>query len=127
MTCRIICPSLSFFHLQNLSNPMVAQFLAGGTAGTIQWLPPIYCFDVIKSRMQTAPQGTYTSISDCAKQMYKENGIKVFFRYVTSNQIVQRCCVYMCRANHFICIRSHTVLIPTDRLVHFLPADCLQR
>ena len=60
---------------------MLAQFLAGGTAGTIQWLPPIYCFDVIKSRMQTAPQGTYTSISDCAKKMYKEEGARVFVRY----------------------------------------------
>jgi solute carrier family 25 carnitine/acylcarnitine transporter 20/29 len=66
--------------VQNLSNPMLAQFLAGGTAGTIQWLPPIYCFDVIKSRMQTAPQGTYKNIQECAKAMYAEGGAKVFFR-----------------------------------------------
>ena len=88
----ILCLFIIIIFLpQNLSNPMVAQFLAGGTAGTIQWLPPIYCFDVIKSRMQTAPQGTYTSISDCAKQMYKENGMKVFFRYVTSNLEYNSC------------------------------------
>ena len=59
---------------------MVAQFLAGGTAGTIQWLPPMYCLDVIKSRMQTAPRGTYSGIKDCATQMYAEGGYKVFFR-----------------------------------------------
>lgn len=61
---------------------MLAQFLAGGTAGTIQWLPPIYCFDVIKSRMQTAPQGTYTSIKDCAKKMYVNEGPQAFVRWV---------------------------------------------
>lgn len=59
---------------------MVAQFLAGGTAGTIQWLPPIYCFDVIKSRMQTAPQGTYKSIKDCAQKMYVNEGPRAFVR-----------------------------------------------
>ena len=62
---------------------MLAQFLAGGTAGTIQWLPPIYCFDVIKSRMQTAPQGTYKNIKECALKMYKEEGAQVFFRYIS--------------------------------------------
>lgn len=66
--------------LQHLSNPLVAQFLAGGTAGTIQWLPPIYCFDVIKSRMQTAPQGKYKNIKDCAKQMYINEGPQAFVR-----------------------------------------------
>ena len=70
----------SFLTAQHLSSPMLAQFLAGGTAGTIQWLPPIYCFDVIKSRMQTAPQGTYKSVGDCARQLYKQNGMGVFFR-----------------------------------------------
>jgi solute carrier family 25 carnitine/acylcarnitine transporter 20/29 len=59
---------------------MLANFLAGGTAGTLQWFPPIYCFDVIKSRMQTAPQGTYSGIRDCARRMYAEGGVKVFFR-----------------------------------------------
>jgi solute carrier family 25 carnitine/acylcarnitine transporter 20/29 len=59
---------------------MTAQFLAGGTAGTVQWLPPIYCFDVIKSRMQTAPQGFYKNLGDCATKLYREHGMAVFFR-----------------------------------------------
>eukprot|EP00953_Heterococcus_sp_UTEX-ZZ885_P042124 21437-Heterococcus_DN1.PRE.1 len=37
---------------------------AGGLAGTLQWLPPIYCLDVIKTKMQTARPGVYASISD---------------------------------------------------------------
>ena len=61
-------------------NTTAAQFFAGGTAGVIQWLPPFYCFDVIKSRMQTAPEGRYASISDCAKSIYLEGGFKAFFR-----------------------------------------------
>jgi solute carrier family 25 carnitine/acylcarnitine transporter 20/29 len=61
-------------------DPLKAQFLAGGTAGTIQWLPPIYCIDVIKSRMQTAPQGYYKGLADCATKMYAESGMSVFFR-----------------------------------------------
>ena len=27
----------------------------GAFAGVVQWLPPVYCIDVIKSRIQAAP------------------------------------------------------------------------
>lgn len=63
-----------------IDNAQVAQFLAGGTAGVVQWLPPIYCVDVIKSRMQTAPKGQYTSLADCAVKLYSAHGMRVFFR-----------------------------------------------
>ncbi|RYH13072.1 MC/SLC25 family protein [archaeon] len=63
-------------------NPKTVNFLAGGTAGVVQWLPPIYCFDVIKSRMQTAPKGAYSGLMDCARQLYQAHGSSVFFRYV---------------------------------------------
>lgn len=93
---------------QYFSNPVVANFLAGGTAGddhsvsllfmtihislphhacfhlfhlgVIQWLPPIYCFDVIKSRMQCAPRGHYSGVLDCASKLLREEGWRVFFR-----------------------------------------------
>jgi solute carrier family 25 carnitine/acylcarnitine transporter 20/29 len=61
-------------------NPFVTQLLAGGVAGTVQWLPPFYCADVIKSRMQTAPIGYYNVIWDCTKRLYAEHGMHVFFR-----------------------------------------------
>ena len=48
--------------------------------GVIQWLPPIYCFDVIKSRMQTAPRGHYSGMLDCASRLLREEGWRVFFR-----------------------------------------------
>ena len=60
---------------------MAAQFFAGGTAGVIQWLPPIYCLDVIKSRMQTAPQGHYSGVWDCVLRLKSEHGARVFVRY----------------------------------------------
>jgi hypothetical protein len=37
--------------------------MAGGTTGVVQWLPPILCFDAVKSHMQTAQPGTYSVIS----------------------------------------------------------------
>ena len=95
---------------QHLSNPMLAQFLAGGTAGTIQWLPPIYCFDVLKTRMQTAPQGYYKNLSDCARRLYAEHGLKVFFRserrtyslLCNALQCVQFVVTYICMFNNFV-------------------------
>lgn len=68
--------------IDNGMNTTMAQFLAGGTAGCVQWLPPIYCFDVIKSRMQTAPQGYYTGMWDCVRKLVKEEGYGVFCRYL---------------------------------------------
>lgn len=58
------------------------NFLAGGTAGVVQWLPPIFWFDVLKSRMQTAPKGHYSGLWDCTKKLYAEHGFAVFNRYV---------------------------------------------
>ena len=65
---------------QYLSDPMWAQFLAGGTAGVVQWLPPIFWFDVLKSKMQTAPQGHYSGVLDCIRRTYLEEGARGFFR-----------------------------------------------
>ena len=62
-----------------LSNT-ISELLAGGTAGIVQWLPPFYSFDVIKSHMQTCKSGQYRSIMDCAQSLYKRDGIKVFYR-----------------------------------------------
>ena len=68
---------------QGYFSPLIVQALAGGTAGVVQWLPPFYFFDVIKSRMQTSPVGQYKSIFHCANTLYKEEGLSVFFRYST--------------------------------------------
>lgn len=43
----------------------VLQMLAGGLAGCAIWLPPVYCLDVIKTRMQTAVPGVYCGVVDC--------------------------------------------------------------
>lgn len=54
--------------------------LAGGLAGTVQWLPPFYCIDVVKSRMQASLPGVYSSAWDCARKSYRQEGARVFFR-----------------------------------------------
>ncbi|CAG0883454.1 unnamed protein product [Cyprideis torosa] len=54
--------------------------LAGGIAGMCNWavaIPP----DVLKSRLQTAPEGTYPNgIRSVFKQLMKEEGIKACYR-----------------------------------------------
>ena len=67
---------------QGYFSPIIVQALAGGTAGIVQWLPPFYFFDVIKSRMQTSPEGKFRNIFHCAETLYKTEGYQVFFRYL---------------------------------------------
>ena len=45
-----------------------------------QWLPPLYCVDVMKSRMQSAEPGVYKNLLDCMSKSYHAEGIGVFFR-----------------------------------------------
>lgn len=57
--------------------------LAGGCAGICNWLvaiPP----DVLKSRLQTAPEGTYPrGIRDVFKRLVREEGIRAIYRGAT--------------------------------------------
>lgn len=59
---------------------MPAQAIAGGTAGAASWLPPIFCIDVVKTKLQSAPRGTYKGIIDCARKSFQQEGLPVFFR-----------------------------------------------
>jgi len=52
---------------------------AGGFAGIAMWsiaIPP----DVIKSRLQSAPEGVYSGFLDCAKKTVKADGPKALFK-----------------------------------------------
>lgn len=52
---------------------------AGGLAGMAMWafaIPP----DVIKSRYQGAPHGTYSGFMDCARKTVAQDGAKALFR-----------------------------------------------
>lgn len=54
-------------------------FVAGGFAGMINWaiaIPP----DVLKSRIQTAPEGTYRGIMHCFQVLMKEEGAGALFK-----------------------------------------------
>jgi solute carrier family 25 (mitochondrial carnitine/acylcarnitine transporter), member 20/29 len=56
-----------------------AVLFAGGMAGVAMWtiaIPP----DVIKSKLQTAPAGTYTGTLDCLKQTLRTEGPKALFK-----------------------------------------------
>ncbi|CAN0399550.1 unnamed protein product [Ectocarpus sp. 12 AP-2014] len=54
--------------------------LAGGLAGCAMWLPPTYCLDVIKTRMQTAEPGVYRGVRDCLMKTLRAEGMPVLFR-----------------------------------------------
>lgn len=59
-------------------NPGAVLF-AGGMAGVAMWtiaIPP----DVLKSRLQSAPAGTYTGLLDCLKKTIKADGASALFR-----------------------------------------------
>ncbi|KAG7099021.1 hypothetical protein E1B28_000904 [Marasmius oreades] len=56
-----------------------AIVLAGGMAGVAMWtlaIPP----DVIKSRIQSAPTGTYSGIMDCARKTIAQDGAGALFK-----------------------------------------------
>lgn len=56
-----------------------AVMVAGGAAGIAMWsiaIPP----DVIKSRLQTAPDGTYSGFIDCIRKTVKADGIGALWK-----------------------------------------------
>jgi hypothetical protein len=53
--------------------------LAGGSAGVAQWVAT-YPLDVVKSKIQAFPPGTYRSMWDCARRSAEAEGPLVFFR-----------------------------------------------
>ncbi|GAA6030997.1 hypothetical protein JCM8097_008978 [Rhodosporidiobolus ruineniae] len=56
-----------------------AVMVAGGVAGVTMWtfaIPP----DVIKSRLQGAPEGTYKGFVDCAVKTVQQDGVKALFK-----------------------------------------------
>jgi len=60
---------------------LVSTIVAGGSAGIANWIvgmPP----DVLKSRLQTAPHGTYTGIGDVFKRLMRQEGPKALYKGV---------------------------------------------
>ncbi|KIJ68610.1 hypothetical protein HYDPIDRAFT_173291 [Hydnomerulius pinastri MD-312] len=56
-----------------------AIILAGGTAGVAMWslaIPP----DVLKSRLQSAPSGTYSGLFDCFRKTVAQDGVTALWK-----------------------------------------------
>jgi solute carrier family 25 carnitine/acylcarnitine transporter 20/29 len=56
-----------------------AIILAGGTAGVAMWsliIPP----DVLKSRLQSAPSGTYSGLFDCLRKTIAQDGVAALWK-----------------------------------------------
>jgi len=66
--------------------PKWAVFMAGGTGGFFYWFLT-YPTDVVKSSMMSdateLSKRKYSGYIDCAQQIYKEGGLKNFFRGFT--------------------------------------------
>lgn len=56
-----------------------ATLLAGGLAGMVNWTVAIP-FDVLKSRLQTAPEGKYRNLWDAYRQLVREESHLALFR-----------------------------------------------
>lgn len=56
-----------------------STLLAGGAAGVASWLL-VYPADVVKSRLQAAPPGTYAGVVDCAVRSVRADGWAVLSR-----------------------------------------------
>lgn len=65
------------------TNDTMQSLIGGGIAGCVTWAT-IYPIDVIKTQYTTQEQpllaSRFASSWDCARQMYSNNGIAVFFR-----------------------------------------------
>ncbi|KAG6879757.1 hypothetical protein C0992_012077 [Termitomyces sp. T32_za158] len=56
-----------------------AIIVAGGSAGVAMWalaIPP----DVLKSRIQSAPEGTYSGLLDCARKTIAQDGVRALWK-----------------------------------------------
>lgn len=80
---------LTYEVIQQLINPtgkadlgMLASILGGGSAGVAMWASCMPA-DVLKSRLQTAPEGTYNGIRDVFKHLMKEEGIGALYKGIT--------------------------------------------
>lgn len=60
------------------SHGVLADLVSGGVAGSLTWLS-IIPFDVIKSRYQADFNGEYKGFVHCAKKLYKEGGVRIFY------------------------------------------------
>lgn len=72
-----IDPATGEEHQAPLSLPAV--MFAGGMAGVAMWslaIPP----DTIKSRLQSAPAGTYSGFMDCARKLIAQDGVSALFK-----------------------------------------------
>ncbi|XP_008546413.1 mitochondrial carnitine/acylcarnitine carrier protein [Microplitis demolitor] len=61
---------------------LLSTIFAGGCAGIVNWIvgmPP----DVIKSRLQTAPEGMYKGVGDVFRQLIASEGIRGLYKGIT--------------------------------------------
>lgn len=67
----------------NRSDLSVGKTLfAGGMAGIFNWMvaiPP----DVLKSRLQTAPEGKYAGLGDVFREAMRNEGVRAFYKGCT--------------------------------------------
>lgn len=63
-----------------MSLSRTSKDVLSGTSGGIAQVFVGQPLDIIKVRLQTAPQGTYSGLVDCAKQIFTAEGALGFYR-----------------------------------------------
>jgi solute carrier family 25 carnitine/acylcarnitine transporter 20/29 len=72
-----------------------AVIFAGGMAGVAMWaiaIPP----DVLKSRLQSAPTGTYSGFADCARKTIAADGVGALWKGFGPAMLRVRACLPVC-------------------------------
>jgi len=75
-----------FMHMEPSPPPVHVLLLAGGIAGALQWVPT-FPLDVLKTRIQAGEPGQYSSVMDCATQLYKSHGVRIFWRGLSASLV----------------------------------------
>jgi len=73
---------LKAVHGEKLSTDKL--FFAGAIAGITASFS-VFPLDVIKTRLTAAPSGTYTGILDTMSKLYKEGGVRIFYKGVEAS------------------------------------------
>ena len=81
--CRSV--SVNSTHHMGLRELVLLNF-AGGAAGVVAWAS-IYPIDVVKSCYQALPLGDRSSYLDCARNLFRAGGWRVFTRGLSATLI----------------------------------------
>ena len=75
-TCVCVCVRVRGLFVYRICHNYMCVCVCLLRRRRFQWLPPSYCVDVVKSRMQADTVGKYASMLDCAAKVETWSGVE---------------------------------------------------